>query len=53
MSFEFAVREMLSIEARANLASHVGESLGRSDWMIADQAMIDAVREGVMPVRWN
>jgi hypothetical protein len=53
MSFEFAVREMLSIETRANLASHVGESLGCSDWIIVDQAMIDAAREGVMSVRWN
>lgn len=36
---------MISVETLAELARHVGEDLGTSDWVTVDQKMIDAFAE--------
>ena len=43
---------MLMFETPAELARHVGKSLGTSDWVLVDQAMIDAFAEATGDTNW-
>ncbi|HWM48480.1 MAG TPA: MaoC family dehydratase [Xanthobacteraceae bacterium] len=43
---------MLTVETAADLAKHVGETLGTSEWFAIDQKMIDAFAEATGDHSW-
>ena len=43
---------MLTLEDPADLAGHVGQKLGTSDWLLVDQKMIDAFAEATGDRNW-
>ena len=43
---------MLTVETPQDLAKHVGQTLGPSDWLTVDQAMIDKFAEATGDHQW-
>ena len=43
---------MLEVDTPADLAAHVGQPLGTSDWVLIDQAMIDAFAQATGDHQW-
>jgi acyl dehydratase len=43
---------MLEVERPADLAAHLGQELGRSEWLTVDQAMIDRFAEATGDHQW-
>src|SRR5258708_19963472 len=48
----FKEASMLTVETPQDLKKHIGQTLGPSDWLVVDQAMIDKFAEATGDHQW-